>query len=140
MKKARPVFLIAFVFALLALSPAGQAQTTRGRVEGTVTDESKAVVANATVTLANINTQWRVVRKTSATGLYVFDDVDPGNYTVAVEVVGFSKFVQENILVQTGGDVTVNIPPYKPPSPSRKNPGRWNSTPPTRTSPSILQW
>ena len=110
MKKTRIVFLIAFVFALAALLPVGQAQTTRGRVEGTVTDESKAVVANATVTLANINTQWRVVQKTSATGLYVFDNVDPGNYTVTVEMAGFSKFVQENILVQTGGDVTVNVP------------------------------
>jgi len=94
----------------MALLPVGQAQTTRGRVEGTVTDESKAVVVDATVTLANINTQWKVVRKTSGTGLYVFDDVDPGNYTLTVEMVGFSKFVQEHILVQTGGDVTVNVP------------------------------
>ena len=109
MKKARIVFIIAFVFALLALLPVGQAQTTRGRVEGIVTDESKAVVVNATVTLLNVNTQAKVVRQTSGTGLYVFDDVDPGNYSVTVEMAGFNRFVQENVVVQTGGDVTVNV-------------------------------
>lgn len=110
MKRARIVFFIVSVFALLALLPVGRAQTTRGRVEGTVTDQSKALVANAAVTLANINTQWKVVRQTTATGLYVFEDVDPGNYTLTVELAGFNKYVQEHILVQTGGDVTVNVP------------------------------
>jgi hypothetical protein len=99
MKKARIVFIIAFVFALLALLPVGQAQTTRGRVEGIVTDESKAVVVNATVALLNVNTLAKVVRQTSGTGLYVFDDVDPGNYSVTVEMAGFNRFVQENVVV-----------------------------------------
>jgi hypothetical protein len=109
MKKARFVFSVVCIFALLALlTPAGPAQSFRARVQGIVTDQSHAVVVNATVTLSNINTGIKTVRQTSVTGLYVFDEVDPGSYSVTVENTGFSKFLQENIVVQGGGDVTVN--------------------------------
>jgi hypothetical protein len=94
---------------LLLLTPLGQAQTFRGRIQGIVTDESKAVVANASVTLLNINTGIKEVHQTSGTGLYVFDNVDPGTYTITVEISGFSRYEQENILMQSGGDVTVNV-------------------------------
>ena len=108
MKKARIVFLIVFVIALLAVMPVGQAQTTRGRVVGIVTDASKAIIVNASVTLVNAGTNIKTVRQTSGTGLYVFDNLDPGTYSVTVEMAGFNKFVQENILVQTGAEVTVD--------------------------------
>ncbi|MEO7145359.1 MAG: carboxypeptidase-like regulatory domain-containing protein, partial [Bryobacteraceae bacterium] len=91
------------VFAMSAL-----AQDFRARVEGLVSDPSHAVVPGATVTLLNVNTGVRTVRQTSGTGLYVFDLVDPGMYTITIEAPGFSKFIQENIAVQTRGDVTVN--------------------------------
>jgi len=84
------------------------AQTYRGRIEGIVTDQTHAVVPNATVTLLNKKTGIAVVRQTSDTGLYLFDLVDPSEYSLTVEAPGMSKFTQENIVVQTGGDVTVN--------------------------------
>jgi hypothetical protein len=93
---------------LLVLAMSGWAQDYRGRIEGLVTDQTKAVMAGSTVTLLNVNTGVRVVRQTSDTGLFVFDLVDPGTYSVTVEAAGFSRFVQENIVVQTRGDVTVN--------------------------------
>ena len=83
-------------------------QTFRGRVQGIVTDASKAVVAGATVTLTNVNTGVKTTRQTSTTGLYLFDNVDPGTYSISVEMAGFGKFIQENILVQSGSDVTVD--------------------------------
>ena len=96
------------ILLLMLFAVYGWAQGYRARVEGIVTDESKAVVAGATVTLLNVNTGIKVVRQTSDTGLYLFDCVDPGTYSVTVEATGFSKFMQENIVVQTRGDVTVN--------------------------------
>jgi hypothetical protein len=84
------------------------AQDYRARVEGLVTDQSKSVIVGAKVTLLNVNTGVRTVRETSPTGLYLFDLVEPGTYSVAVEAQGFSKFLQENFNVQTRGDVTVN--------------------------------
>ncbi len=96
------------IAVLLLLAQVGVAQDYRGRIEGVVADESKAVVPNSTVTLLNVNTGIRVVRQTSETGLYLFDLVDPGTYAITVEANGFGKFVQQNIVVQTRGDVTVN--------------------------------
>jgi hypothetical protein len=96
----------AVLFLLFATSTV--AQDYRGRIEGLVTDQSKAVISGATVTLSNIHTGVQVVRKASDTGLYLFDLVDPGTYTVTIESSGFNRFIQENIVVQTRGDVTVN--------------------------------
>lgn len=93
---------------ITAAAPSGWAQNFRGRIQGLVTDQTQAVVANAQVTLLNTATGVRVVRQSSDTGLFLFDLVDAGTYTVTVEAGGFSKFVQENILVQARGDVTVN--------------------------------
>lgn len=84
------------------------AQTNRAQIEGLVTDSSGATVPNATVTLSNVKTGVVTVRKTSDTGLYVFDLVDAGTYTVTVEAAGFPKFTQPPIQVESGGDVTVN--------------------------------
>lgn len=77
-------------------------------MQGTITDQTQAVIGGATVTLLNVATGVKVVRKSSETGLYLFDFVDPGTYTVTVEAAGFTKFIQENIPVQMRGDVTVN--------------------------------
>jgi len=90
------------------LAPALRAQEFRARIQGMVTDPSQAVVVGAAVTLFNVNTGVQTVRQTNETGLYRFDSVDPGSYTLSVVVTGFSKFVQENIQAQALGDITVN--------------------------------
>src|SRR5215475_967996 len=98
------------VATLLILAATANAQDYRGRVEGLVTDQSKAVVPGASVTLLNVNTGVKVSRQTSDTGLFVFDLVDPGTYSVTIEATGFNRFIQGNIMVQTRGDITVNAP------------------------------
>jgi len=96
-------------FALVALT-AGivTAQEYRGRVQGIVTDPSHAAVANAHLVLKNVNTGVEVARESDSAGHYLFDFVNPGTYSVTIETSGFQKFVQENVTVLTGGDVTVN--------------------------------
>jgi len=84
------------------------AQEYRGRVQGVVTDISQAVVVDAKVTLTNVNTGVATVRSTDHTGRYLFDLVEPGTYRITVELEGFNRFVQENVLVENRGDVTVN--------------------------------
>jgi hypothetical protein len=84
------------------------AQSNRAQVQGLVTDSSSAVIPNATVTLLNVKTGVVTTRRTSATGLYVFDLVEAGTYSLTVEAAGFPKFTQQSVEVQSGGDVTVN--------------------------------
>jgi hypothetical protein len=105
----RIVFAILAIFAMLApFSGFLEAQELRGRVQGLVTDSTGSVVVGARVTLRNTNTAIETVRESSATGQYLFDFVSPGTYTLGVEMQGFRAFLQENILVQTRSDLTVN--------------------------------
>jgi len=71
----------------LVLTATGLAQDYRGRIEGVVTDQTKAVIPGAIVTLLNVNTGVRVVKETTDTGLYLFDLVDPGTYSVTVDAL-----------------------------------------------------
>jgi len=93
---------------LALLVVAASAQDIRGRVQGVVTDTTGAVIPAATVTLRNVNTNVAVERQTGAAGRYMFDFVLPGTYELRVGTEGFRTFVQQNILVQTRADITVN--------------------------------
>ncbi|MGH9663697.1 MAG: carboxypeptidase regulatory-like domain-containing protein, partial [Bryobacteraceae bacterium] len=84
------------------------AQDYRGRVQGLVTDPSQAAVSGAEVTLRNVNTGIAQTRQVDSTGHYLFDFVQPGTYSVSVHSPGFQNYVQENVIVATAGDVTVN--------------------------------
>jgi len=101
----RGICFLAFVFVFAGVS---YGQDYRARLQGRVTDATQAVVVGAKVTLLYISQGVETVRETSATGTYVFDFVDPGAYRLTVDAQGFRKFVQQNILVQTRGDITVN--------------------------------
>jgi hypothetical protein len=105
---ARICRVVAMLVMTLAFAAAASAQDVRGRVQGIVTDASGAVIPGANVTLRNVNTSVEVSRSTNDTGQYLFDFVLPGTYEMRVENEGFRTFVQQNILVQTRADVTIN--------------------------------
>ena len=103
MRLKEVVFLSAGLLAANAF-----AQEFRGRIQGTVTDTSQASIAGANVTIVNAGTGVATNRQSNESGHYLFDLVEPGTYSVAIEFPGFSRFVQENVLLQQRGDVTVN--------------------------------
>ncbi|MCC6367169.1 MAG: carboxypeptidase regulatory-like domain-containing protein [Bryobacterales bacterium] len=84
------------------------AQDYRAKVQGTVTDATGAIVAEAQLRLRNINTGIEAAKTSNQSGQFLFDFVEPGTYELTAELAGFSRFVQQNILVQTRGDITVN--------------------------------
>src|SRR3954465_6448671 len=107
--KPRGLLSIAGLTALPALgSTAVYGQDYRARIQGTVTDSSSAVVSGAKVNLLNSKTGVGSARDTNETGHYLFDMVEPGTYSVSVELPGFSKFLQENIMVASRADLTVD--------------------------------
>ncbi len=84
------------------------AQDYRGRMQGTVVEATKSVIAGATVTLTNNETAVATVRQTNQNGVYLFDLIVPGTYTVTVEAPGFSRFEAKNIVMRQRADVTVD--------------------------------
>lgn len=97
------------VLAAIFLGVTIQAQDYRAKVQGVVTDSTEAAIAGARVVLRSLDTGVQTYRDTNQAGVYLFDHVEPGTYTVAAEMQGFSRQTRENVLVQTRQDVTVNF-------------------------------
>jgi hypothetical protein len=100
--------LAAFV-AMALIAGTALAQESRGRIQGLVTDTSGGVVPGASVKLKNDHTGVESSRVTNRDGRFLFDYVDPGNYSITVELTGFKTKVQQNILAQQRADVTVDV-------------------------------
>jgi len=100
---------IVIVAQLVVLAASAAAQEYRGRVQGSVVDESKGALPGASVVLRNDATGVSVTRQTSGEGRYVFDFVDPGTYTITAELSGFKRIEQKNVTVSQRGDVTADL-------------------------------
>jgi hypothetical protein len=91
---------------ILTLAPTLHAQTGgQGALQGTVTDQTGALVRNATVTATDQASGVATTRVTSSAGLYIITPLSPDTYTVTVTANGFAVSKQENIVVN-GMDVT----------------------------------
>src|SRR6187200_3168475 len=100
MKTTIKLFTLAVFAAFsLLLATAAMAQTsTTGTVEGTVTDPNGAVISGASVSLTGPNLFRSQTTTTDGSGLYRFNNVPPGKYTVAVAAIsGFGASTRENV-------------------------------------------
>src|ERR1700733_14433317 len=96
--------LLRFAFLLYVvpcLSPAGFAQSRNtGEIRGTITDTTGAVVAGATVTVANIDTGESKDFVTNQDGIYDTVSTPAGNYTITFTAKGFKKLVRGPVTLQ----------------------------------------
>jgi Carboxypeptidase regulatory-like domain len=74
----------------LLLTSSGHAQTDTGRVTGTVTDSTGALLPGAAVTLTNTGTGAIQTATSGNDGNYSFAAVTRGNYTVGATATGFA--------------------------------------------------
>ncbi len=80
-----------------------------GAISGTVTDPSGAVVAGATVTATDVDTNVQTIRTTTTAGDYNITPLIPGLYTVTVTAAGFEATIQKNVTVNALATVAVQI-------------------------------
>lgn len=85
------------------------AQTSRGTLTGTVTDSSGAVVANATVKITQSGTGVSRETNTNSAGIYRFDAVDLGTYTLAVQAKGFSGAARSGVEIQAARTTNIDF-------------------------------
>jgi hypothetical protein len=97
------------VFCLGSVLPAWAQSASSGTVAGSVTDQSGAVVEGATVTLTDNATNNARTTTTNAAGRYIYVDVTPGGYSIAVSKAGFETTKTANQEVQVGATVTLNL-------------------------------
>jgi hypothetical protein len=102
------IAIIVGVVLTIALPAWGQTQITTGVIQGTVSDESGAVVPGAVVEVRNVDTNAVSVQTTGGDGRFVFLQLRPGRHTVTVRLQGFATHVQEDVTVTVGQSVTLN--------------------------------
>src|SRR5918912_1973324 len=110
-KRAVSSVLAAVLLAATAILPTSSAlaQTaSTGVITGVVQNEKGEVVSNATVRAINIGTNAAREATTSGEGVNEITQLAPGTYRVEVEAQGFSKSVQENVVVNVLQRTTVN--------------------------------
>lgn len=103
---ATQLFLLSAV--LFTCAHPAFSQSARGEVNGTVTDNTGAVVPSAVVRLLNTQTGVSDQSSTNASGYYVFINVQPGSYTLSVESSGF-KAAKANFGVSVNQTLTQNF-------------------------------
>jgi Carboxypeptidase regulatory-like domain len=101
------LFSIAFLSAFVA-RPA-LAQIESGTFVGTVRDSSGGMISGATVTVTEAQTN--ITRKTSTKdqGEYNVSHLNPGLYTVAIELQGFKTATQSNIKLDINQVIRVDV-------------------------------
>jgi carboxypeptidase family protein len=100
------------LFAVLVLglfvAPVTYAQTT-GSINGTVTDNTGAILPGVTVTATSPVQMGAQTTITNEQGIYRFPSLTPGTYRVSYELAGFTNIVREGIVVNLGFTATLNI-------------------------------
>src|SRR5262245_17028404 len=97
------------VAVLLFFCLSGLAQSFNSSVNGTVKDQTGAVIAGAKVTLIDLSTLREVVTTTNDQGFFVFNEVRAGNYKLSAEREGFKRADLKDVLVNVSIPATVNF-------------------------------
>jgi hypothetical protein len=98
--------------ALLLLIPragSAQARLTGADLDGTVRDESAAVMPGATITVNNTATNLTRTATTNAQGRFLVPALPPGTYRVSAELQGFTRAAHEDLVLQLGQAVSVDF-------------------------------
>ena len=95
----RPTRLAVVFLTICFVFSTAHAQSFRGKIVGTVTDQNGAVLVGAKVTAKNVGTALERTTITDTEGNFSIPELPIGNYVVSVEQTGFQS--------RTVTDVTV---------------------------------
>lgn len=98
---------VLLLLAVMVAGAAAQIGQTTGRIEGTVTDPSGAVIPGVTVTLASATGVRNLM--SDGAGRLIFPFLAPGEYDLKIDHPGFKPFERKGIMVRLGNTITVNL-------------------------------
>ncbi len=90
------------------------AQTSTGMISGRIIDQQGGVVPGAEVVLIHDQTGVKLEGVSDEAGGFVFPTVQPGKYSISVEMPGFKRLEQKNLVLTaserlSAGDLTLEI-------------------------------
>jgi len=97
------------ILTFLALSVQAFSQSANGSLNGTIQDQSKAILPNAKVAVIHAETKIEKTTLSNSSGIYSFLSLQPGIYRVTVEKAGFKTIARSDVKVEVGGQVGLNF-------------------------------
>lgn len=94
---------------LLLATGISNAQTSFGRISGSITDASGAAVAGAKVLVHNIDTQDTRTVNADDAGFYIAPDLPIGHYSVEINHPGFRRSEQTGFEISADARLTANF-------------------------------
>jgi outer membrane receptor protein involved in Fe transport len=106
----RTLFCICFTALVVCANLFGQSVAGLGAISGTVRDASGSTVPDAQVVIANESLGIRRTLATTDAGVFAAPSLPPAaGYTVTITKAGFTTYKAENIQVQVGQDVNLDV-------------------------------
>jgi hypothetical protein len=99
--------IVGVLSLVITITPAIAQQ--RGSISGRVLDAGGLVLPGATVTVTEQNTGFTRDVVTAENGAYLVPNLDPGVYTVAVELSGFSGSKRSDLTLSAGAAITLDL-------------------------------
>jgi hypothetical protein len=93
----------------LFLGAVALGQSVHGTLAGVVSDSTGAVIPGAKVSIVNSETAAAYSMMTTSAGVYHFEDVSLGKYTITVSATGFKTSITKEVLVQIGTVSAVDV-------------------------------
>jgi hypothetical protein len=107
--RTRQLTLALCALAMLTHAAPALAQRTTATIRGTVTDQTKAVIPGATVTVTGEGVSLSRTSTTTADGVYTFSDLPVGKYTVKVELPGFKAATRTDVVLNVADDRAIDF-------------------------------
>ena len=115
-ERARPLkkwggFACTLIFFLIGLAASAPvlAQYDSAQINGTVHDQSGALLPNATVQIQNRDTGLVRQTVTNSTGIYVLSHIPPGVYTITASAAGFSSASRAGVELVVSQSATLDF-------------------------------
>lgn len=105
----RIALLIIVVLTGCLLSLPAVAQSTAGRILGSITDPTGASVAGATLVITDVQRGTSRTLTTDDAGAYSAPDLTPGTYKIHVEAKGFKSIERPNVVIEVATDVRADF-------------------------------
>jgi hypothetical protein len=106
------IVLAAILFSMFSAAAWCQTTVSQGSIQGTVTDQTNAVVPDATITITSRTTGQVVTVKSSSAGAYNSGGLPVGDYQLRVQAKGFKTAqlaMTVEISVTTSGNIKLEI-------------------------------
>ncbi|MGH9822556.1 MAG: carboxypeptidase-like regulatory domain-containing protein, partial [Blastocatellia bacterium] len=111
MKRTAVEFALSLAITLFFIGGITKAQTqiTTGVIQGTVVDQSGAVIPDAKIEVKSADTNQTRNLTSDTDGRFVFLQLPPGRYTLTVSKQGFTTIVQENLDLNVGQAISLTM-------------------------------